>query len=237
VSQAPTKRSPRPGTTLQTLRRGLEALSLISEHPNGLSVAEIAERMEIDRAIAYRIVGTLELDGFVCRAPNGHIHLGGAILTLASGLEPQLRAFAAPALHKLAQEASATAFLSVARGNEAVALLVAEAEAGPIRVSYRVGSRHPLDRGAAGIAILAGRPASRHDSDAVRDARSNGYSVTRGELQRGAVGVAAPVRFSPRNGLALEASVGVVALDDLDVGRATPLVVASAAEISRFFHG
>ncbi len=215
----------------------MQALTLISDSPNGLSVAELADKMGIDRAIAYRIVGTLELDGFICRASNGHIHLGGAILTLASGMEPQLRSCAGPVLHRLAQDTRATAFLSVARGAEAVALLVAESEAGPIRVSYRVGSRHPLERGAAGIAILAGRPATRNDSDAVREARSKGYSITRGELQRGAVGVAAPVHFAARAGLALEASVGVVALDDLDIDRAAPLVVASAAEISRFLRG
>lgn len=230
-------RAAKSGNLLQTLRRGMEAFSLVAEHPEGLTIAQLAEKMGIDRAIAYRIVATLEADAFVSRAPNGRIYLGGAILTLASGLEPQLRSFVEPALQTLARETRATAFLSVARGTDAVAILVAESEAGFIRVGYRVGSRHPLDRGASGIAILAGRPEKPDDPEAVRQARKDGYSVTRGQLQRGAVGVAAPVRFSKHRHAALEASVGVVALDDLDVSEIAPRVVACAAEISRFLGG
>lgn len=229
--------APKTGSQLRTLRRGMEAISLIAEHPGGLSVAQLAEKLNVDRAIAYRIVTTLEADSFASRAPDGRIYLGGAILALASGLEPQLRASVEPALHRLAEDTRATAFMSVARGADAVAILVAESNAGLIRVGYRVGSRHPLDLGAAGIAILAGRPEKADDTEAVREARSDGYSVTRGQLQRGAVGVAAPVFFLNRKHAALEASVGVVALDDLDVDDAAPRVMACAKEVSRFLSG
>lgn len=230
-------RTAKAGNQLQTLRRGMEAISLVAECPEGLSVAQLAERLNVDRAIAYRIVATLEADSFVSRGPDGRIYLGGAILALASGLEPQLRAVVEPALRRLAEETRATAFMSVARGSDAVAILVAESNSGLIRVGYRTGSRHPLNLGAAGIAILAGRPGKPDDPEAVRVARKDGYSVTRGELQRGAVGVAAPVRFSKQKHAALEASVGVVALDDLDVDDVTPRVIACAQEVSRFLVG
>ncbi|MDI5944007.1 IclR family transcriptional regulator, partial [Micromonospora sp. DH15] len=81
---------------------------------------------------------------------------------------------------------------------------------------YRTGTRHPLERGAAGRAILAAR------------AGSAGPVSTSGELQPGAYGVAAPVLGVP----GLEASVGVVALAPLDPESVGEQVLAAAAAIS-----
>ncbi|WP_063832910.1 helix-turn-helix domain-containing protein [Labrenzia sp. DG1229] len=232
------KNNVRPkGNLLQTLQRGMETLTHVADSPDGLSVAQLADKLQVDRAIAYRIVATLEADAFVWRAANGNIFLGGAVLALVSSLEPQLRSIVEPELNKLAEDTRATAFMSVARGLDAVAILVAESNSGLIRVGYRIGSRHPLKRGAAGIAILAGRPERSEDSDEVRAARRDGYSITRGQLQRGAVGIAAPLRFSGKRLVALEASIGVVALDDLDTEMAAPMLMNCAAQISQGFSG
>ncbi|MDL4864877.1 helix-turn-helix domain-containing protein, partial [Halomonas elongata] len=143
---------------LQTLDRGLHALKTIARYPGGLSIAELAEELGINRAIAYRIVATLEVHALVYRRDDGAICLGGEILGLAAHFEPQLRSVAAPLLRHLARETNATAYLSAAQGEECVALMVAEPEEGLLRVGYRVGSRHPLTIGAAGIAILSARP-------------------------------------------------------------------------------
>lgn len=218
-------------TTLQTLDRGLRALEIIAEHGEGLSVAELAERLEVHRAIAYRIVTTLEQHGLVARSAEGPLRLGAAISLLASRFEPQLRAVAQPLLQALARATQATAFVSVAQGQECVVILVAEPEEGLLRVGYRVGSRHPLTQGAAGIAILAGRAPHNDDSDAVRQARAEGYSLTRGQLQRGAVGVASPVATAQHHP-GVEACVGVVAMDDLDIERATSEVKAYAERLA-----
>lgn len=224
---------PKADNLLQTLRRGMEAFTLIAERPEGLTVAQIAERLGVDRAIAYRIVATLEADGFVMRGTEGRIHLGGAVLVLAGAIEPQLRTIAEPALKRLAVSVGATSFLTVARGREAAAILTAEAETGVLRVGYRPGSRHPLHLGAAGLAILSARPARDDDPPAVREARRDGFSLSRGQLQRGAVGIAAPLRLARGSGAAFEASIGVVTLDDLDPAEVAPKVMACAAEISQ----
>ncbi len=226
------KRTETAGNLLQTLRRGMQTLTLVADRPEGVSIAQIAEILGVDRAIAYRIVATLEVDGFLSRASTGHIHLGGAILALASNLEPQLRSLAEPVLRRLADETNTTAYMSVARGNEAEAILVAESSSGLIQVGYRPGSRHPINLGAAGIAILAARPEGPEDSEDVLAARRDGYSVTRGQLQRGAIGIASALRFSQAKQSALEASIGVVALEDLDVEAVAPLVVACARELT-----
>jgi DNA-binding IclR family transcriptional regulator len=88
-----------------------------------------------------------------------------------------------------------------------------------MHVGYRVGSRHPLDSGAAGQAILLGR----------RRERGPGFVVTEGELQEGAVGVAAPILGV----VGLEASVGLVAIGRTpDLAAAGPRVIVAAGAIA-----
>jgi len=221
----------KPGNTLQTLDRGLQALTMIAQHESGLSVAELSKRLGVHRAIGYRLATTLESHGFIARRADGQLHLGAGLLALTSRFEPQLRSAARPLLEQLAQETRAAAFMSVAQGDTCVAILVAEPEGGLLRLAYRVGSRHPLTLGAAGIAILAGRPEGSDDAEAVQEARRAGYSMTRNQLQRGAVGVASPLHGTRAVPLGFEASIGVVALDDLDVERAAHAVVVCARRI------
>ena len=120
---------------------------------------------------------------------------------LARGLQPVLRDLAVPVLRALAEELGCTAHLTVADGEEALALAVVEPSWTDFHVGYRVGARHPLDQGAAGKAILLGRTR-----------RRAAYAETAGEIQAGAHGVAAPVLGVE----GLEASVGIVSLGDFD---------------------
>jgi DNA-binding IclR family transcriptional regulator len=217
--------------TLQTLDRGLQALTIISEQ-SGMNIAELANQLDVDRAIAYRLVATLEAHGLVARGTKGSLHLGAGLLTLASRFEPQLRRAARPVLHMLANETNAAAFIAVPQGEECVAIMVAEPEGGVLRVTYRVGSRHPLTLGAAGIAILAGRPERPDDPAFVREARKAGFSVTRDQLQRGAVGIACPLHSPVQTTFGIEASLGVVAFGDIDIERATVAVLSHADRLT-----
>ncbi|MFD2395773.1 IclR family transcriptional regulator [Prauserella oleivorans] len=148
-------------STLQTLDRGLRALEVISHSPRGISVAELAKELDVHRAICYRIVATLEDHLLVARTEDGRVRLAVGVAVLASRFEPQLHLDARPLLQALANETHATAFVSAAEGQDCVAVQVAEPDDQLLTVGYRVGSRHPLDKGAAGIAILALRPRSR----------------------------------------------------------------------------
>jgi DNA-binding IclR family transcriptional regulator len=64
----------------------------------------------------------------------------------------------------------------------------------------------------------------------VRQARRRGYAVTRGELQAGAVGIAAPVVVDGR----AEASVGAVSFTDFD-GASVGRVLEAAARLAAAF--
>jgi hypothetical protein len=206
----------RSGETAQTLDRGLRLLHLVADAPGGLTVTEAAARLGVGRTVIYRLVGALVEHGMV-RRDGGRLRLGAAVLHLARRAQPLLAEGALPALRRLAEQTGATAHLTVVENGEGVAFAVVEPSWTAFHVAYRSGSRHPLERGAAGQAILAGR------------AGRTGPIATTGELQPGAYGVAAPVLGIP----GLEASVGVVALAPLDVDTVGGQVLAAATTVGR----
>jgi DNA-binding IclR family transcriptional regulator len=209
---------------VQTLDRGLRLLHLLAAEPSGLTVGELADRLGVHRTIVYRLVGTLARHRLVVRGADGRHRLWTGLVELARSVVPNWRAVAVPELEALAADLGATATLSVAAEDSAVALLVMEPRHTSIHVAYRPGQRHPLTRGASGKAILAGRPPRPGEPAEVTAARRRGYAVTRGEIQAGAVGIAAPVVV---DGWA-EASVGAVSFTDFD--RASTRRVLEAAE-------
>jgi DNA-binding IclR family transcriptional regulator len=204
--------------TSQTLDRGLRVLEVLAATPNGLTVTALATEVGVNRTVVYRLITTLEQHGLARRDPAGLVHVGLRVLALARGLQPVLRELAAPVLRSLAEELGMTAHLTVADGGEALAIAVFEPTWTDFHVGYRIGSRHPLGQGAAGRAILRGR-----------EPDPSGWVETAGELQAGARGVAAPLVGVD----ALEASVGIVTLGDLDADVVGPQVVAAAAEVAR----
>jgi len=204
--------------TSQTLDRGLRVLAVLSSTPSGLTVTELAARLEVNRTVVYRLVATLESHALVRLDARGRLHVGLGVLALAAGVQPVLRDQALPVLRELAEATGATAHLAVADGDEALALAVVEPSWTDFHVAYRVGARHPLGQGAAGKAILQGRSGGRPR-----------YVVTSGELQTGAHGLAAPVLGIE----GLEASVGIVAIGPaIDERQVAPRVVAAATEVA-----
>ncbi|WP_433612534.1 IclR family transcriptional regulator [Dactylosporangium sp. CA-139114] len=202
--------------TAQTLDRGLRLLHLVADTPAGLTMTEAAAALGVGRAVVYRLAATLIEHGMIRRDRSGRLRLGAGLLHLARRAQPLVADAALPALRRLAETVGATAHLTIADGGEAYALAVVEPSWTQFHVAYRTGSRHPLDQGAAGKAILAGR---RGDYTPV---------TTTGELQPGAHGVAAAV---PRVE-GLDASVGVVALAELDPATVPAEVATAAAAIA-----
>ncbi|MEV5896123.1 IclR family transcriptional regulator [Nonomuraea fuscirosea] len=199
----------------QTLERGLRLLRLLADGKGGRTPTELSSELSLSRPVVYRLLTTLLGAGFVRRDAEGRVHLGFGVLALAQAVQPLLRAAAVPTLRRLAEQVGATAHLTVAEGDDGLAVAVVEPSWTDMHVAYREGSRHPLARGAAGRAILALREGS-HD-----------YFATEGQLQEGARGVAAPVTGLPW----LEASVGVVTFGPLEESTG-PAVVAAAAELA-----
>lgn len=224
-------------STLQTLDRGLEAIEIISQRTSGISPAALADELGVHRAGAYRILSTLEQRRLVAKGNDGLYRLGSGALAVAGRFMNQYRTSAQPVVQELADRSGCTAFVAVADRAESIAIAVAEpATRGSIGISYQVGARHPLDQGADGVAILAQRPERPSDSEAVRRTRAQGYAISDGEVQPGAVGIA--VGTGEGAATDVEASIGVIRLGlagDLDIERLLPLVREARAAVARLY--
>lgn len=201
----------------QTLDRGLRILEEVAheDRADGLTISELATLLGVGRPVVYRLVATLEDHQMVMRH-EGRVQPWLGMHRLAGAAMPALSRRARPALRRLADAAGATAHLTVVDGSEAVALVVVEPSTTDFHVAYRAGARHSLERGAAGRAILA-----------ARDGEPRLVS-THGDLQAGAHGLALALQVDAR----LEASVGVVALHELDEGTVGPAIRAAVEGIS-----
>jgi DNA-binding IclR family transcriptional regulator len=112
---------------------------------------------------------------------------------LSRSVRRSLRAAAAPVLANLAEDLQMTAFLVVADGDEAVTIDSVEPRSLNAHVAYRPGTRHPIDRGAPGQALLAGsRPVPDERAEVTR-ARHVGWAHSKAEVIAGMASVAAPI--------------------------------------------
>lgn len=199
-----------------TLDRGLALLQAVADaEGQACTVSELASSVGVSRAAVYRLLAPLVERGLVWR-DGPKVRLGVGLLRLASRVLPQLREAASPVLRALAEDVGATAHLSIADADTVQAVAVIEPSWTSFHVAYRVGTRHPITRGAAGKAMTL-----RHDGAQ--------WTTSIGELQPGAHGVAAPVRGVQ----GLRASIGVISLNELDAEVVGPRVVRAAADLAQ----
>lgn len=191
MAQTPETASPDAEST--TLARGLRALELVARAQDGMSVEEVADGLGLDPSAAAEVLSTLADFRVVARGGDGRYRTGVGLTALASGIHATLRAAAEPIMRELAEELGATIALIAAEGSEAVALTVVEPPDATHALSFRTGSRHPIGRGSAGLALLAAQPSLPGEAETVTRARHLGYAETFGEVEPGAYGVAVPI--------------------------------------------
>jgi len=209
----------------QTLDRGLLCLDFVAGSDRPVSVDTTAEALGLHRSIVYRLLRTLELRHLVERNHDGDYLPGPYLAVLSRGVRHSLRAAAAPVLANLCERLSMTAFLVVADRDEAVTIDSVEPTSLDAHVAYRPGTRHAIDRGAPGLALLAGRPPSAGERPEVAVARARGWAQSQAEVIAGMASIAAPV--------ADQGAIAVLWLagTPVDVDDVAACVVAAAAEV------
>jgi len=212
-----------------TLERGLRVLRTLAEQPEGLTVTELADELETHRAGIYRLVGPLQAERLVVKGADGRYTLGLGLLELAGAVRSRLQEVAVRELRRLADEVRATTALTVRDGDEAVVAAVVEPTSTVMHIAYRPGLRHPLDRAAPGLAILAGGPPLPGEREEVTICRGRGWTVTTGELLPGATGIGVPI---PVQGHAGEASISAVWVEPRDPATVAGPVVRAAQAIA-----
>ena len=213
----------------QTLDRGLKALNVIATSTIPMTIDELSCRLDLGRSVTYRIIRTLEDHRLVRRDSSGRLTGDTQLIALAGSVRNDLQSTAAPILSALANNLGMTAFLVVSDGHEAVTVQVVEPTYTTAHVAYRPGTRHPLERGAPGIALLAGDDPLKNERPEVQVVRESGWAYSEGEVIDGMASVAAPVIT---NDGSTAAALAVVHLSlSLNSAVVAPLVTQAATQL------
>lgn len=205
---------------MEVVVRSLSVLRLLARSPQGLTLAEVAARLELPMATAHRIVKVLSREEFVSRSPtNRRYFLGPAAQEFGHAAAPRQSMLVTPheAIGAAARATGETTFLSEMSGSKVVCLALVESEH-PLRLFVRVGQTMPLHAAASARVLLAWREdddvrrllaehafsafTSDTPTDAVavldrlRQIREHGYDVCESELDEDVWAVSAPVRAS-----------------------------------------
>jgi DNA-binding IclR family transcriptional regulator len=181
----------------QTLARGLSALQAVSSSPVGMTAQQVADHVGVHRTIAYRLLSTLAHHRYVVKGEDGRYRPAAALAVLGASFDNNLRQLSVPTLRTLADDLGATVSLLVAEGDQQVAVAVIVPTLVFYQLSFHEGSRYPLERGAAGIALLASMPPRPGERDLVPLTREQGWVITHGEIEPDTYGLAVPVRRRP----------------------------------------
>lgn len=143
------------------LRRPLRVLEALAGMEQPASLLAVATAVGLSKASAYRVLRTLQDEGYVDHAGRRGYRIGSRSVALASlvGPRPALLQRARPVLTKLAAATNATATLHLRSGEHRVLVLGAEQSGELQQRRVHVGERAPLTSGCSGRVILAHLPA------------------------------------------------------------------------------
>jgi DNA-binding IclR family transcriptional regulator len=224
VTDDPVRREP----ASQTLDRGLRVLDHVASSSHPLTTAELVRRVGLHRSITYRMLRTLEDWHLVSRDPTGAWVPGTGLPALAANVAPDIRDAAEGVLVRLADECAMTAFVVVRDDDEVVTVSVVEPRSSAAHVAYRPGRRHPISRGAPGLALLSGRGPLPHERPEVALARDRGWAWSESEVLPGMQSVAAPVLAPDRE---CDAAIAVVFVGTPDREELARRIVRAAREL------
>ena len=203
---------------MQLVDRALKALELISREPQGMSVSELSQKLDIPASSAHRVLAGLKDNHFVTQnEETKKYHISYKIFNLCSAVREQdsLIALSRPYMRKLSQEIQKTVILCVMSGDRLLNLDCVENSDASIYM-VKTGKEMPLYSTSAGRVFAAYMPMDRAMRIFERTARRQetpytktdlkellaelqrirrqGYAVIDEELQVGVQGVACPLQ-------------------------------------------
>jgi DNA-binding IclR family transcriptional regulator len=212
-------------------------LELVAAAAQPMTTGDVARALELHRSITYRMLRTLEDRRLVDRDTAGAWLPGAGLAVLATNVVPEIRSAAQPVLESLADATAMTSFLVIRDHDEAVTVAVVEPRSAVAHVTYRPGKRHPVHRGAPGLALLAGArqrtegaaSAEPHERTEVSDCMERGWAYSESEVLPGMKSVASPVVDDDGR---CRAAIAVVFVGDQDLAALGARVVDAAADVA-----
>ncbi len=158
MTRSDTREKQRDGNGVQVIARAAEILRALKGHSEGLSLAQIARKVELARSTVYRIVSALETEQFVTSAsPDGRIRLGLGLAPLAAWVNTEMRQQIHPYMESLSKEINETVDLAVLDEN-LVFFLDQVAVPRRLQAISAIGAAFPLHCTANGKALLSELP-------------------------------------------------------------------------------
>jgi IclR family transcriptional regulator, acetate operon repressor len=146
---------PNDKSQVQVIARAATILRALEDENAGLSLGQIAQRVNLARSTVQRIVAALECEKLVIAAtPTGRVRLGPAILRLAASVRSDFTAAARPYLERLSAELHETVDLSTVKKDHLV-FIDQVIGSQRLRTVSAVGETFPLHCTANGKAYLA----------------------------------------------------------------------------------
>src|SRR5438067_88184 len=255
----------RPGAPVgqvQSLTRGLSILEALADAEGGLTLTDLAHRVELPASTAHRLLATLEKMGYVYQAGDlGLWYVGLQAFTVGSTFLAN-RDFVAQShayMRRLMEQAGETANLAILDGTEAVFIAQVQCHE-MMRTLVKLGSRVPLHASGVGKALFAALPDEQIDAilkvkgipritehtitspetmwAALRVIRQRGWSFDDEEHALGTRCVAASVYDEHAEPLGAISLAGPsTRLPDERIRQLGPVVAHAAEELTRRFGG
>jgi IclR family acetate operon transcriptional repressor len=151
---------------VQSLTRGLSILEALARAEAGLSLTDIAHRVELPPSTTHRLLSTLERMGYVYQSEDlGHWYVGLQAFTVGSGFLAN-RDFVDQShvyMRRLMEQSGETANLAILDGTEAVFIAQVQCRE-MMRILVKLGGRVPLHASGVGKAIFAALPDEQIDA-------------------------------------------------------------------------
>ena len=140
---------------IQVIARAVAVLHKLREHPEGLSLGELAKLLKLPRSTIQRIVEALDDENLVISAsPTRGVRLGPALLSLAAATRFEISEVARPTLQEISLLSGETVDLSLLDGNKLV--FVDQVVGGHrLKAESGIGVSFSLHSTAPGKAMLA----------------------------------------------------------------------------------
>ncbi|HYF17654.1 MAG TPA: IclR family transcriptional regulator [Ramlibacter sp.] len=198
---------------MRSVQRILAVFESFSASRNTLTLQEIADRIELPKSTAFRIVRSLEQAGYLVRLEDQRYCLSFRFTRLAGLVKSTLgiREIARPVMAELAGKTGETVAIHTVMGRKRVCIDSLATSSSTLRTVMQPGEQLPLQAGSASKVLMAWMPATALGpliSSAARAAkrpqsellaelakvREYGYAVSHGERLQGLSAVSAPIR-------------------------------------------
>lgn len=149
---------------IQVISRAADILRVLGTESGGLSLGQIAERVELPRSTVQRIVAALANEGFISTTQrDGGIKLGPEIQNLARATALETRERFRPIMHVIRETTGETVDLAILEGNQ-MRFLDQVVGSQRLRTVSSIGEKFPLTSTANGKAALACLTLTRADA-------------------------------------------------------------------------